>query len=200
LKRWQFMEGLKKLGGPAWFNLGDRDLATHIERTFQDYFVRRQCEPVVSKLEYAGAMDAHPSHTFGQALAHSELKALVICPSNPLLSIEPILSLAGVRRRIECLVAPVVAVSPIVGGQAIKGPAAKILRELGREVSALEVARYYTGLIDGLVIDDVDADLAPAIEALGMDVLVTATVMKTRADREKLASLTLQFASRLLNR
>jgi LPPG:FO 2-phospho-L-lactate transferase len=83
---------------------------------------------------------------------------------------------------------------------AIKGPAAKILRELGREVSALEVARYYTGLIDGLVIDDIDADLAPAIEALGMDVLVTATVMKTRADREKLASLTLQFASRLLNR
>jgi len=240
---WHFMAGLKTLGGPAWFNLGDRDLATHVERTrllrsgqslsevtahlcrqlgirhrvvpmtddtvhtvvhtdegvlpFQDYFVRRQCEPRVNKLEYTGAADARPSPAFGDLLTASHIEAIVICPSNPLLSVEPILSLGGVRRRIENLTVPVVAVSPIVGGQAIKGPAAKILRELGRDASALEIARHYVGLIDGLVIDNVDSPLAPAIEALGIDVLITATVMKTPNDQKTLADETLQFAARL---
>ena len=103
--------------------------------------------------------------------------------------------MSGVRARIEAHRAPVIAVSPIVGGQAIKGPAAKILRELGREPSALEIARHYAGLIDGLVIDDMDADLTSAIEALGLQVAVAATVMKTPADQERLAQTTLKFAA-----
>ena len=228
---WQFIAALERLGGPAWFMLGDRDIATHIERTrllargetlsevtehlsarlglrhrtrvktsrgelaFQDYFVRRQCEPRVTGLDYDGAAAARPSAAFDQTLARDDLDAIVICPSNPLLSVEPILALSGVRARIEAHRAPVIAVSPIVGGQAIKGPAAKILRELGREPSALEIARHYAGLIDGLVIDDMDADLTSAIEALGLQVAVAATVMKTPADQERLAQTTLKFAA-----
>jgi LPPG:FO 2-phospho-L-lactate transferase len=104
---------------------------------------------------------------------------------------------AGIRERIKDHAFPVVAVSPIIGGQAIKGPAAKILRELGREPSALEIARYYAGLIDGLIIDEIDAHLAPAIEALNMKASVTATVMRTQADQERLADATLEFAAAL---
>jgi LPPG:FO 2-phospho-L-lactate transferase len=240
---WRFMAALERLGGPAWFRLGDSDLATHVERTrllrsgrtlsqvtdilrqrlgvgvriapmtdddvhtmvhtdegvlsFQDYFVRRQCEPRVRRLEYAGAANARMSAALDQALADDALDAVVICPSNPLLSIEPILSIPGVRERLKARAAPIVAVSPIVGGEAIKGPAAKILRELGRDSSALEIARHYAGLIDGLVVDRVDAKLAPAIEALNMRVIVTATVMRTPAQQQRLASATLALAAGL---
>jgi LPPG:FO 2-phospho-L-lactate transferase len=240
---WNFMAALEKLGGPGWFKLGDRDLATHIERTrrlnggeslsqvtrflcerlglrhlvaqmtdrpvrtivhtnegeleFQHYFVRRQCEPRVIRLEYKGAGEADPSPAFEAALARDDLEAIVICPSNPMLSIEPILALRGVRAKIERQRAPVVAVSPIVGGQAIKGPAAKILRELGHEPSAFEVARYYADLIDGIVIDEIDAALRPTIEKLNMNVAVANTVMKGPDDQAKLANDVIDFAATL---
>jgi LPPG:FO 2-phospho-L-lactate transferase len=109
----------------------------------------------------------------------------IICPSNPFVSLEPILSLPGVRARLERR--PGVAVTPIVGGQALKGPAGKMMAELGLPVSPVAVAQAYDGLIDRFVLDSVDATMAPEIEALGMRVLVTDTVMKTDADRARLA-------------
>ena len=125
------------------------------------------------------------------------MAAIVLCPSNPLLSIEPILSTGDVRRRIARSPAPVVAVSPIVGGRALKGPAAKIFEEIGREASALEIARHYLGVIDGIVIDSVDAALKTQIEALGLNVVVTNTVMKTRIDQARLAASVIEFAADL---
>jgi LPPG:FO 2-phospho-L-lactate transferase len=240
---WNFMASLERLGGPTWFRLGDRDLATHVERTqrlsrggrlsdvtahlcerlhvrhritpmtdesahtivhtpegaleFQDYFVRRQCEPRVLHVEFQGAQHASPSPAFSAALTRDDLAAIAICPSNPLLSIEPILTISAVRSRIEKHRAPVIAVSPIVGGQAIKGPAAKIFRELGLEPSALGIAQYYAGLVDGIVIDDIDAGFKRPIEALGLHVVITNTIMKTRTDQARLANELMAFAARL---
>lgn len=239
---WNFMSALGRLGGPTWFNLGDRDLATHVERTrrlargetlsqvtrrlcgrlgiahhvapmtdqrvhtlvhsvkgpleFQHYFVRLNCEPRLTGIVFDGAQSALPSPAFAAALSDRAGGAIVICPSNPLLSIDPILSLHGVREQLRQRRAPIVAVSPIVGGQAIKGPAAKIFRELGGEASAVAVARHYRGLIDGIVIDTVDADAKPAIEAMGIRVAVTNTVMKNAADQATLARDVLAFAAR----
>ncbi len=164
---------------------------------FQHYFVRRQCEPRALRVEFRGASGASPSPAFRAALARDDLAAIVICPSNPLLSVEPILAINGVRLRIEKHRAPVIAVSPIVGGRAIKGPAAKIFRELGREPSALGIAQYYAHLVDGLVIDDIDAGLKQPIEALGLRVAVTNTVMKTGQDRARLANEVIAFAARI---
>ena len=131
-------------------------------------------------------------------LNRNDLEAIVICPSNPFLSIAPILSLRGIRANIKSQVAPVVAVSPIVGGQAIKGPTAKIFTELGHKPSALEVAHFYTDLIDGLVIDRVDAELAPEIEKLGVKVKIAQTVMTSERDRVDLARTVLKFAASMV--
>ncbi|HEY2756079.1 MAG TPA: 2-phospho-L-lactate transferase [Pseudolabrys sp.] len=240
---WNFMAALDRLGGPTWFNLGDGDLATHVERTqrlaqgetlsqvtrhlcaqlgiahhiapmtdgsvrtivhtadaalaFQDYFVRLQCEPVVADITFDGAGDAVPSPSFSAAMANPALRAIVICPSNPVLSVDPILSMPGVHEWLRQTRVPVVAVSPIVGGQAIKGPAAKIFSELGRDVSVIGVAEHYRGFIDGLVIDTIDSAAKPAIEALGMRTAVTNSVMKSLDDQTKLAADVLAFAAQL---
>jgi LPPG:FO 2-phospho-L-lactate transferase len=240
---WNFMGALERIGGPTWFKLGDRDLATHAERSrrlaqggtlsevtqhlcgqlgikhgvapmsdqsvrtivhtaggslaFQDYFVRLNCEPAVTEIEFAGAEQASPSPAFAAALSDYEVDAIILCPSNPILSIDPILSLYGVRQRIQNRRIPVVAVSPIVGGHAIKGPAAKIFRELGRNPSVRAVAEHYRGLIDGLVIDTIDASFKCTIEALGIRVAVTNTVMRKATDRGRLAADVLNFVARL---
>lgn len=164
---------------------------------FQDYFVRLHCEPVVTDITFDGAEDAVPSPAFAAALADPTLRAIVICPSNPLLSIEPILSIPGLRERLRQMRVPVVAVSPIVGGQAIKGPAAKIFRELRRDASVVGVAEHYRGLVQGLVIDTVDISAQPAIEAFGMRVAVTDSVMKSATDQERLAGEVLALAAQL---
>src|SRR5262249_28308196 len=130
---------------------------------FQDYFVRLRCAPRVEKLEFTGAAEAGISPRFASALAAPDLKAIIICPSNPFLSIQPILSIAGVREALERRRVPLVAVSPIIGGQAVKGPAAKIMDELGMTVSAAGVASFYGRLLDGLMIDTVDAALKDRI-------------------------------------
>jgi LPPG:FO 2-phospho-L-lactate transferase len=166
------------------------------ELEFQDYFVRRQCEPRVLRVEFQGSQHASPSPAFSAALMSDDLAAIVICPSNPLLSIEPILAIKGVRSRIQKHHTPVIAVSPIVDGQAIKGPAAKIFRELGLEPSALGIAQYYADLVNGLVIDEIDASFKSQIEALGLRVAVTNTVMKTGADQAHLAKELMAFAAR----
>jgi LPPG:FO 2-phospho-L-lactate transferase len=233
---WNAMAALEEIGGETWFRLGDRDLATHIERTrrlrageplsaitrdlsrrlgigpaivpmtddsvrtivasdqgdlaFQDWFVRRRCEPVVRSVHFAGSAQAKPHSAL---LDVAGLRGLIVCPSNPFVSVAPILAVPGVRTRLEQLKAPRVAVTPIVGGQAIKGPAAKMLAELGHDVSALGVARYYQGLIDGFVLDQQDALLGPAIETLGLKVLLADTMMRNDEDKRRLAAITLDF-------
>lgn len=167
------------------------------ELAFQEYFVRRHCEPRVRELRFTGADAAAMTPEFAAAWDGSDLKALVLAPSNPFLSIAPILALPGVEARLRARRVPAVAVSPIVGGKAVKGPAAKILRELGHEVSALAVARQYQGLIDGFVLDREDAALAFQAEALGMQVLVTDTIMRDPESATVLARQVLEFAEGL---
>jgi LPPG:FO 2-phospho-L-lactate transferase len=164
---------------------------------FQDYFVRLQCEPAVTDITFDGAEHAAPAPAFTAALANPALRAIVICPSNPVLSIDPILSIAGVRERLQQTRVPVVAVSPIVDGQAIKGPAAKIFRELGRDVSVIGVAEHYRGLVHGLLIDTIDIAAQPAIEARGMRVAVTNSVMRSAIDQERLAGEVLELAAQV---
>ena len=233
------LEMLGRYGAETWFNLGDRDLATHIRRTqlllegeslsqvttalcaslgvahgltpmtdetvctllhtnlgelpMQEYFVRRRSEPPVREVEYRGAPTAPPSAGFSEALAQAEL--VVFCPSNPFLSLGPILALPGVRDRLaEARPGRLrVAVSPIVGGEAVRGPAAKIMTELGHEASALGVARLYRDICDVLVLDERDAHLGPAVAALGIWPLAAPIIMETQADKVALAQLILDL-------
>ena len=161
---------------------------------FQRYFVERRCEPAVKRIAFDGAGDAAPSPAFLHALTAPGLAAVVICPSNPFLSVDPILAVPGVRQALASCRAPVVAVSPIIGGKAVKGPAAKIMRELNMPATAAGVARYYGGLIDGFVIDDVDSGDAGDI---AVPVVATRALMENLADRERLAHDVLAFAGRL---
>jgi LPPG:FO 2-phospho-L-lactate transferase len=230
---WTFMKALGGLGGEDWFNLGDGDLAMHVERTrrlatgeslteataglcaalglktrvlpmtddpvativdtpdgplsFQHYFVRDRCEPTVKGFRFQGIADAKPNPVLTRALESGGISAVLIAPSNPFVSVDPILGLPGLRAALKSVPGPKVAVSPIVGGQAIKGPAAKMMAELDAPVSALGIARHYAGFVDAMVIDEVDHDQEAEIRALGMDVLVTQTVMHTLDDRRSLA-------------
>jgi LPPG:FO 2-phospho-L-lactate transferase len=237
---WTVMEALGQLGGETWFRLGDKDLATHIERTrrrrggeslssvtrdlaarlgvkcsivpmsddpvctivttdrgelaFQDWFVRLRCEPAVKSVRFAGADTARPD----RALVELDgLRGIVVCPSNPFVSVAPILAVPGVRAALEKAKAPRVAVTPIVGGQAIKGPAAKMLAELGHDVSALGVARYYRDWVDGFVLDAQDTGLARDIEALGLKVRIADTMMRNDDDKRRLAAQVLEFVDEL---
>ena len=162
---------------------------------FQDYFVGRRQSDDVLGVAFAGIerATAHPD----ALAAIREADTVVIAPSNPIVSVAPILATPGLREVLADTPAPIVAISPIVGGHALKGPAAQMLATLGHEVSALGVARLYADLIDGLVIDEVDRELGPGIELLGPRVLVTATVMGDEADRRRLAIEVLDFAASL---
>lgn len=227
----QALAMLARYGAPTWFQLGDGDLATHLERTrllregstltevtrhlasrlgvqhlivpmsdepvrtvvetdegtlaFQDYFVRRQCEPRVLAVRFEAAQPPRPSPAFEQALDTAD--AIVFAPSNPLVSLGPILALEGVRERLAAFRGTRVAVSPLVGGEALRGPAAKMLRELGEEATCVGVARRLAGLCDVLVIDRVDAGLAEAVRAAGPEPAVRDTIMATDADKQRLA-------------
>jgi LPPG:FO 2-phospho-L-lactate transferase len=238
---WQTQEGIKQLGGPGWFRLGDKDLATHLERTrrlengeplsaitadfcqawgvdvpvypmsdqpvptqvrtrqgeipFQEYFVHQRCEPEVTGFRFPGAEDASPVPEALEALQKADL--VVICPSNPWVSIEPILRVSVLR---EVVVAkPVIAVSPLIGGKAVKGPAAKMYRELGLEPSALAVARHYQDVAEGIVIAEEDRIQKADIAALNMEVFITDILMKSRQDRSRFAGEVFEFG-RLLYR
>ncbi len=147
---------------------------------FQEYFVRHRWQPVVTKLHYSGAESAKPASGVLEAL--EQASAIVICPSNPLLSVEPILQIAGIRAALKGRKVPCVAVSPIIAAQAVKGPAAKLMNELELDASAAGIATYYDTLIDGLVVDTADAD-APITHRK----LVTNTWMKSIEDRTRLA-------------
>jgi LPPG:FO 2-phospho-L-lactate transferase len=176
----------------------DAAVATTVETdegilAFQDYFVRRAWRPAIRRIRFEGIEIASPSAEVETALDDADL--IVLCPSNPFVSIDPILALDGVRERLrECYT---VAVSPIIGGQAVKGPAAKMFRELGQEPTALAVARHYADSLDGFVMDNADADQCADVERLHMQVLVTDTLMRDAADRARLARETLDFAERV---
>jgi LPPG:FO 2-phospho-L-lactate transferase len=223
----QVLKFVQGLGGPDWFHVGDKDLATHLERTrrlqdgqplnqitkqfcqvwgvlqsilpmsnqpvhtmvntfeygelaFQEYFVNRKCKPKVRGFRFAGIELALPAPGVLEAIEQSD--AVVLCPSNPWVSIDPILAVPGLRSALYRK--KVVAVSPIIGGQTVKGPAAKMYRELGIEPSALAVARHYNGILSGFVLDKIDAVLA---EEFTIPCLITQSLMKTRDDRRSLA-------------
>lgn len=159
---------------------------------FQHYFVRRRCEPMVIDMTYVGADQARISAAVDAALAAAAL--IVFCPSNPYLSIDPILSIPGLRRRLKMSPAPKLAVSPIIGGRALKGPAAKMMHELGLEVSALTVAHHYGDLLDGFVLDEQDAWQSDQFE---LPLLVTQTVMSDLASKQRLAEQILEFGTQL---
>jgi LPPG:FO 2-phospho-L-lactate transferase len=158
---------------------------------FQDYFVRRQCAPIVRELAFDGAATARPA--FLAALSDPRLRAVVICPSNPFISVEPILAMPGVRSALLNCGAPVIAISPIIGGRAIKGPTAKMMDELGLEVSAASVAWRYGDLLDGYIVDHADADA----DVRGPRVFVAPTLMTTLGEREALARVVLDVAAEL---
>ena len=237
---WQAMDALARYGGPTWFNLGDRDLATHLFRTrrlaegatltevtaesakgrelgieilpvsdhtlrtmvtvvdpdhaaahevtFQEYFVQRQHGVPVTALRFVDAEGTTvDGNTSGSAVPAgpavlstiSEAELVVIAPSNPLVSIGPLLAIDGVRAAVEARREATVAVSPIVAGAALKGPADRMLRELGHEATVVGVARLYAPLASTLVIDEADTDQASAVEAAGMRCVVAPTVMST---------------------
>ena len=160
---------------------------------FQDYFVRLRCDPVVRRLEFVGAETARPNPDFLAALANPDLRAVVICPSNPFISIDPILTVPGVRQALRDCHAPVVAVSPIIAGKAVKGPTAKMMAELGLPVDAAAVARHYRDLLDVYVADEGDRD---AVAGLDVPVVLAPTLMVTLTDREQLARIVLAAAER----
>jgi LPPG:FO 2-phospho-L-lactate transferase len=160
---------------------------------FQHYFVREQCRPAAKAIRFAG-LPAEPSPGFAEALSRPDLAAVILCPSNPFLSVDPILAVAGVRERLAALGAPFVAVSPLIGGQSLKGPLGKLLGELGRENSNRAIAAHYAGLLDHLVIDESDASDAEGLRAMGICATVTGTVMYEAADRERLARVALSAA------
>lgn len=161
---------------------------------FQHYFVKQRCAPAVTGISFAGVADAIANPALMRALADPELTAVVICPSNPFLSIDPILAVPDMRAALERTAAPVVVVSPIVGGQAVKGPTAKIMGELGLSVDSNAIAAHYVGLIDGIVIDHSDAADAQWLE---MPVHVTGTLMHSAEDKRNLAHAVLAFARSL---
>jgi len=160
---------------------------------FQDYFVRQGASPVVHEIYYAGASAAQANSDFLATLADENLEMVVICPSNPFLSIDPILSLPGVRAALRACRAPVVAVSPIIGGNAVKGPTAKIMAELGVPVCAVAVARHYADILDIYVADEADTG---EVGELGTPVRLTRTLMRTLEDRDALARAVLAAAGR----
>jgi LPPG:FO 2-phospho-L-lactate transferase len=160
---------------------------------FQRYFVELRCAPVVKRLEFKNAERARTSDLVLSSLRDPDLAAIIICPSNPYLSIDPILALTDIRKALDQATAPIVAVSPLVGGQAVKGPTAKIMSELGVAASALTIARHYP-FLSGLILDEIDRGEARKID---LPVHVTSTVMRSIEDRERLASACLDFAARL---
>lgn len=164
---------------------------------FQDYFVRQHCDPSVRALAFHGAAEARPHADFVTALADPRLKAVIVCPSNPFISVEPILALPGVRQALIACHAPVVAVSPIIGGKAVKGPTAKMMTELGLNPSAGAVAQRYGDLLDGYVVDLADTS---EIQGIRPKVTLAQTLMRTLEDREALARVVLSAAAKLRRR
>lgn len=170
---------------PTWVDTNEGELP------FQEYFVHRRCTPLVKGFRFQGIEQARAAPGVLEAIRDAGL--VIVCPSNPWVSIDPILAVPGVRDAIETSQAPVLAVSPIIAGQTIKGPAAKMYAELGIKPSAIAVARHYGTLLSGFILDVLDRDLLASLQTGRHQVLVTETVMKTREDRCRLAQEVLSF-------
>ncbi|HMI97659.1 MAG TPA: 2-phospho-L-lactate transferase [Micropepsaceae bacterium] len=229
-------EGLSQYGRPTWFQLGDRDLATHIHRSamlgggatlsqviesirmalgvktrilpmsdqfvptmldtdegrmhLQDYFVRRRCEPALKSIEFAGIAGARPAPGVIETIEQAD--GIIITPSNPLISIDPILAVPGLRAALCRRREQVVAVCPLVGGKSLKGPSDRMMAQLGYDVSAAGVAQLYQDFCSTMVIDDADADQSSALKTLDVKPIVCPTVMRTLADKEQLARVVLR--------
>lgn len=174
------------------YPVSDHRVATMIDTdggrlSFQEYFVRNRCLPAVNGFAFDG-IDAAPLNDALLALLDDDaLAGVVIAPSNPYMSVDPILGVGGLAERLRSHRAPVIAVSPIVGGQALKGPLAKAMDELGVPKSAASIARHYSAVIDGLIIDEIDRDLLPEIERIGIRARAQRAVMRSDSDRENLA-------------
>jgi LPPG:FO 2-phospho-L-lactate transferase len=187
----------KALGlGVTLLPMSDDPIRTWLETdegwlSFQDYFVRRHCEPRVMRLEYREVEQARPNRAVLAALGDPTLRAVIVCPSNPWLSIAPILAVPGMRKAIAACAAPVVAVSPIIGGRAVKGPIVKIMAELGLVPNAATALAHYEGLLDAVIVDPVDAS-DPG--AYGAHMAVADTLMTTLAEKTALAARTLEIA------
>jgi LPPG:FO 2-phospho-L-lactate transferase len=224
---------LRRYGFETWFNLGDRDLATHIYRTeqlqrgkslsnvtadlvsrlglrlrllpasddllqtyvvsgrrrmhFQEYMVKLKTKPKVHGVFFRGAESARPAREVTRCIAGA--RGVIVCPSNPIVSIGAILAVRGIKAALKKTKAKVVGISPIVGGKTVKGPADKLMKALGVDPSALGIAEFYREFLDTLIIDRVDRALAPDIEALGIKPIVTNTLMRTMADKVRLAKI-----------
>jgi LPPG:FO 2-phospho-L-lactate transferase len=182
--------------------MSDDPVATRVmtddgELDFQHYFVREKCEPRVRGLRFEGADRASINPALATWLDDGAVNGVIICPSNPYLSVDPALAIPGFRQKLVDCPAPVIAVSPVVGGAAIKGPTVKIMQELGEPQTATRVAEYYRDFLTGFVIDHADTAEREVIESLGMKVLVTNTVMKSLDDRVQLARDCLAFIEEL---
>jgi LPPG:FO 2-phospho-L-lactate transferase len=235
---WTVLETIEQLGGPAWFRLGDRDLALHLERTrllqsgerlsavcagickrlgvavrvlpmsddpvrtlvsteegelpFQEYFVARRCAPKVSGFQFRGIERAQPAPDVLEAIQGAD--CIIFCPSNPWVSLDPILAVPGIRTAVAGK--PVIGVSPIVDSRAIKGPAAKMYAELGHEPSALTVAKHYEDLLTVFFVDGKDAEFVSAIDGLGIRARAANIVMQDREDRIRLAGELIEYVSK----
>ena len=193
----------RRLGvGPRIVPMSDDPVRTRLQTAtgwidFQDYFVRQRCEPGVRALAFQGAAEARAHPDFLAALADPGLQAVVFCPSNPFISVEPILALPGVRAALTACRAPVVAVSPIIGGKAVKGPTAKMMTELGLNPSAGAVAQRYGELLDGYVVDLADTS---EVQGIRPNVTLAQTYMRSLDDREALARIVLSAAAKLRRR
>lgn len=177
--------------------MSDDAVATHVltdqgELPFQRYFVEQRCAPAVRAIRFAGAEDARPAPGVVEAILDPETSAILIAPSNPWLSVDPVLAVPGIREALAVASAPIVAVSPIVGGQAVKGPTAKLMGELGLSVTNAAIADHYAGVIDGLLVDERDGG-----EGLSLPYAVTDTLMKTLEDRVRVAEAALALAARI---
>jgi len=161
---------------------------------FQEYFVREQCRPVIRSIRFEGAHAAKPSPEVLAAFADTALAGIIVCPSNPWLSVDPIFAVPGLREAMRASGRPVVAVSPIIAGRAVKGPTAKIMQELGLQAGAVDIARHYAGLVDGFVIDSEDRALA---DKLAIPTRATRTLMTTLDDKIALARDCLDFCAEL---
>ena len=236
---WNFLEKTKLLGGESWFNLGDKDLATHVHRTqrlakgedltsitknlassfgveakivpmtndlvstvvetregdlaFQHYFVRDRCLPIVKRFRFEGIKSSVINPSIKEYGEENNKSAVLLAPSNPFVSIDPIIGVPGMTEELVKMKGPKIAISPIINNKAIKGPAAKMMQELGIPSTSIEVTNHYKGLIDAVVIDHADAALSEKIEDMGIKVFVTNTVMHSLKEKITLANECLNF-------
>ncbi len=230
-------EEAKKIGGPGWFKIGDKDLGTHLERTrrlkagqklseitrnfcrswgvnsqilpmtddkvattlltadreelsFQEYFVHQKCQPIIESIKFSGIEKAEPAPIVIDSIKDANL--VVICPSNPWVSIDPILNVQGIRKAL--LEKKVIALSPIIQGKALKGPAAKMFSELGIEPSAEAVVNHYRGLIRGFVFDKLDLNLKSKIDRTGIISYTTDTILRNKSEKIQMAKEIIKFS------